>query len=164
MKYSESGYTLTELCVVLSIIALLASLAVANFNEQIPHRQLREASLELVGQLRLARQKAISGGASQSISFHSKLRQYNLFLGTRTLPGAVHFGSASNVTKAPSKGSIVPQDGISFQGDTATFLPDGTAGKKGTIYLSNSKNESVAIAVNFTGRVKKYLWNGHDWE
>ncbi len=159
MKHSNAGYTLVEIVIVLSITAILTSLAVSNFNEQIPHRQLREASLELVGQLRLARQKAISKGADETISFNAGQKQY----GTQTLPSHVRFGIASNVTKAPDEDEDLLINGISFAGDSATFRADGT-GKLGTIYLTNSKDESVKVTVNITGRVRKYLWNGHGWE
>ncbi len=164
MKRSEAGYTLLEMMIALAIVGMLTTLAVTNYSEQIPHQQLRDTSANLVAQLRLARQKAISRGTKETILFRPDVRQYdNSFLGVQTLPSHVRFGSSSNVKKAPNKDSKIPMDGISFIGDSATFGSDGTS-EMGTIYLTNSKNESVAIAVNITGRIRKYLWNGHDWE
>ncbi len=149
---------------VIAITGMLAALAVTHYSDQIPHQQLRDISSLLVGELRLARQKAISRGADETILFDSKLRQYkDSSLGTQTLPNHVRFGSDPKITKAPSGDSNIPQDGITFVGNSATFRPNGT-GKNGTIYLTNSKNESVSITINFTGRVRKYVWNGHDWE
>ncbi|MBI3358727.1 MAG: GspH/FimT family pseudopilin, partial [Nitrospirae bacterium] len=141
------------MAIVLAITTMLTSIAVTNFTEQIPHRQLREASVALAGELRLARQKAISKGADETISFNIGEKTY----GTQTLPSHVNFGRASNVPKLPSANSASQHDAEV----KATFYPDGT-GEMGTIYLTNSKEESVAITVNITGRVKKYLWNGHD--
>ena len=141
------GYTLLEIIIVLAIIAILTTLAVTNYSDQISHQQLRDASSGLVGQLRLARQKAISSGTKETISFNPQLRQYSdVSLGTQTtLPGNVDFGD------------------ITFVGNSATFRSDGT-GEMGTLYLTNSKNESVKITVNITGRVRKFLWNGQTWE
>jgi type IV fimbrial biogenesis protein FimT len=158
MKQSECGYTLLEMIIVITIIGILTSMAVTNYSEQIPHQQLRDASSELVGQLRLARQKAIAKGADETISFDIGEKKY----GMQTLPSHVHFGRATNVPKLPSADSD-PPDGISFTANRALFNPDGT-GKQGAIYLTNSKKESVAITVNITGRVRKYLWDGHDWK
>ena len=78
----------------------------------------------------------------------------------QTLPSHVRFGWAPNVKK-----EMGDTDSIDFSGDknTAIFYSNGV-GKMGTIYLTNSKNESVKITVNITGRVKKYLWNGNDWK
>jgi len=151
MKRSESGYTLLEIVVVIAIIGILTTMAVTNYSEQIPHQQLRDASSALVGELRLARQKAIFNGKDEIIP-----------IGMHPLPGHVRF-SASNVTKNTYNEKNLPDDGISFVGNSATFYSIGT-GESGTIYLTNSKKESVAITVNITGRVRKYLWDGHDWK
>ena len=165
MKRKEAGYTLLEMMIVLAIVGMLTTLAVTNYSEQVPHQQLRDISANLVGQLRLARQKAISRGTEETIFFRPDVRQYdNSFLGVQTLPSHVRFGWASNVTKAPDGDKKLPDGGISFVKNNVTFSSDGSSGKKGSIYLTNSKKESVAITINFTGRIRKYLWNGHDWE
>jgi len=164
MKKSALGFTLIEILIVIAITAFLASLAVTNFNEQMPHRQLREASLELVGQLRLARQKAISKGADETVLFYPNARQYDAsFLGMQTLPSHVRF-SSENVTKNTYNESNLPNNGISFDDNRAIFNSNGSVDNMGAIYLTNSKKESVAITVNITGRVKKFVWNGHGWK
>jgi len=163
MKHAEWGYTLVEIVFALSIVAILTFMSVTNYTEQIPHQQLRDASAALVGELRLVRQKAISGGTPTTISFDPNLREYkDPFIGVQTLPSHIHF-SASNVTKSTDGDRDLPDDGISFVGNRATFGSNGT-GNQGAIYLTNTKKESVAITVNITGRVKKFLWSGRDWK
>ena len=164
MKVEQSGYTTIELAVTLAIASILTSLAVYSFADAIPRQQLKEASQNLVGQLRLARQKAIADGVNTTLSFQPEQRQYDHpILGKQILPNHVRFGTPVGVIKAPNEGSTIPEDGISFNDNNATFQPNGMISELGTIYLHNTK-EAVAIRVNRTGRIKLSRWNGNDWE
>ncbi|MEK7748192.1 MAG: GspH/FimT family pseudopilin [Nitrospirota bacterium] len=156
MNRSQSGATLIELCIALAIVAMISLLAVTDFRAEAPRRQLKEASLNLVGQLRLARQRAITEGKEMAIP-PPAIRGM--------LPNDISIGVAKGITKTPAGRPLDEDDydGISFLNNTPIFSPNGTV-NKGAIYLKNSKNEGTAVTINFTGRVRKYRWNGKDWK
>jgi len=161
------GFTIIELVTTLAIASIIMGLAIYNFIDQIPHRQLRDASLTLVGELRLARQKAIAGGEDTTLSFPSASpKKYRSILGEQTLPQHVRFGIFD--PKIPrhtnAKNSTIPDNGLVYKADkdgitTISARKDGTI-ESGTIYLTNEK-EAAAIVVNFTGRINQLWWDGH---
>jgi general secretion pathway protein H len=167
------GYTTVELATVLAIASLLVFLAIDPFSGFLSRRQLRETSQTLVGQLRLARQKAISDGTDAKIIFEPAAnRYYHPVLGRQTLPPKVRFGVPNHINVAPNEGSRLPPNGVRFgkeDDDTglmesAVFKPNGTPLQPGTIYLTNNRGEAMGITVNITGRVKQHWWNGHAWQ
>lgn len=93
---------------------------------------------------------------------------YGGFKGNR-LPTGVRFGWGSDVEDVGknTNGDPLPSDGVSFSGDRAKFSPDGMPlgglSGTGTIYLKNTLDESYAITVAITGRVKIWRWYGSSW-
>lgn len=167
MAVSEKGHTLIELMVVLSLIGILAGLAFANPSSNVSHYNLRYAAQQLASDLRHIRQKAISEGVSDKVRFTPDSRQYHLpGMGERSLPSHIRFGARPSVPHLPEAGSM-PPDGVSFSQNGVTFQPNGTIqGVGGAIYLTNDPNrqETVAVTVNVTGRVKIYRWSGAEWK
>jgi prepilin-type N-terminal cleavage/methylation domain-containing protein len=167
MAFSKRGHTLIELMIVLSVVGLLALLAVSDFGMEIAKYHLRNAGRQLISDLRLIRQKAITEGFSNKVQFIPGSGRYHLpGLGERSLPSHVRFGARPAVPHLPDAGSV-PSDGVSFGENRVVFQPNGTIlGVGGAIYLTHdSKQQDVlAVAVNVTGRVKLYKWNGMEWK
>lgn len=163
-RFNEKGYTLVETMVVLAITASLSMMGVATFSTQIAHNHLTDAGRQIISDLRLIRQKAVTEGVSGQIRFSPEGGKYILTEGERTLPPQVRFGLREGVPPLPD--TVLPEDGISFRENTVTFQPNGTMmGLGGTIYLTNDSvhNETIAISVITTGRVKIRKWNGNVW-
>jgi prepilin-type N-terminal cleavage/methylation domain-containing protein len=162
---SQKGYTLVETMVVLGITASLSVLGVVTFSAQIAHNHLTDAARQILSDLRLVRQKAITEGVNGPVRFDPEGRKYFLLgLGERTLPAQVRFGLGEGVPPLPD--TVLPDDGISFRENIVTFQPNGTmTGVGGVVYLTNDSvhNETIAISVITTGRVKIRRWNGNVW-
>lgn len=162
---SQKGYTLVETMVVLAITASLSVMGVATFSTQIAHNHLTDAGRQIISDLRLIRQKAITEGVNEPVRFNPEGRKYFLpGLGERILPPQVRFGLKEGVPPLPD--TVLPADGISFRENTVTFQPNGTMmGLGGAVYLTNDSvhTETVAISVVTTGRVKIRKWNGNEW-
>ena len=167
MSDSQRGHTLIELMVALSLVGILAVLAVQNLGSRISHYSLRHAGQQLAADLRTIRQKAITEGFSHKIRFMPDLLRYDLpGIAERSLPSQIRFGLNTNVPRLPDTGSI-PSDGISFVENKVTFQPNGTiVGLGGTVYLTDdsARHDTLAVTVNVTGRVKIYRWNGEKWK
>lgn len=63
-----SGFTLTELLVVLAIAGVLAAMAMPSFQSLIQSQQLKNASFELFSSLSLARSEAIKRNANVTLT------------------------------------------------------------------------------------------------
>jgi len=180
----EDGYSAVELLIALVLLGILLTLGLYNYSKQIPHYELREASRALVSDLRKIRQMAVAEGRSFTVAFYpgqgeecdlsyagmdAYCEEDNSDLLQYMLPAHVHFGALGEIDSRPgcSGGcSSPPTDGISFPGDSATFNPNGTVSGMGTVYLSNApfRNESHAVTVNITGRVRLWKWAGSEWQ
>jgi len=175
---SKKGYTAIEMIAVLAVVGVLTSVALVNHFAQKPHTNLRENGREIVSQLRHLRQKAITTGVTTTLEFLPTQGLYSLSDDEeKSLLPHVRFGYPVEVNKTPGdevfSEESAPTDGVSFRDELASFQPDGTPGRQGTIYLTNaplggaphgSYNEGLAISVNATGRVKLYTWRGTKWE
>lgn len=165
VPFSQKGYTLFEMMVVLAITASLSMLGVATFSFRIAHHHLTDAGRQVLSDLRLIHQKAITEGVSRPVRFDPEGRKYLLpGLGERTLPPQVRFGLKEGVPPLPD--TVAPDDGISFRENIVTFQPNGTmTGVGGAVYLTNDSvhNETIAISVITTGRVKIRRWDGNVW-
>ena len=74
------------------------------------------------------------------------------------LPGRISFGSSA--TESVTKGSSVPGNGITFNGNPqrVAFYANGR-GKMGTVYLQNERGGSYALSVNILGRIHVRKWS-----
>jgi len=136
------GFTLLELVTTLAIVSILIFLAVSSFIDQTPRRQLKEAASTLIGQFQLVRQKAITDGKQYKIVFDPDTKKYSyqtvggkqMALGEQTLPQHVMFGPLNKDARE------------------VIFYQNGTI-ENGTLSLKNSKEESIKITTNITGRI-----------
>jgi type IV fimbrial biogenesis protein FimT len=66
--FKQAGFTLIELMVTVSMVAILASLAAPGFREIIAAQRMRTAAFGLMSDLTLARSEAVKRGASVSVA------------------------------------------------------------------------------------------------
>ncbi|NOY85114.1 MAG: prepilin-type N-terminal cleavage/methylation domain-containing protein [Nitrospirae bacterium] len=187
---SKKGYTFIELMVVLALVGLASSIALSSHLAQKPRAQLRQASREILSQLRGIRQQSITTGQVTTICFSDDDdllqingdniavadNEYVIIPGRtkKTLPSKIRFGYPDDVTETPRGGalSVASQDGITFN-PCVSFQPNGTANSlNGQIYLTNAsdnpednlQHESFAIDINVTGQVRLYRWKNTQWQ
>jgi len=73
----HSGYTVAELVVSLSVVAIMAAIAVPNFLEYLPTHRLNGASRQLYSDVLWARSRAVADRNNYNITFIS-VTQYRL--------------------------------------------------------------------------------------
>lgn len=119
----QAGFTLTELLVVLAIIALLITAIPALLQSAMPGARSLAAARGLAQDLRIARGQAIAGGNATAIRFDPARQVYLLEPGDkpRTLPNAVRFSLQGG--KPAAQIGFYP-DGSSTGGEV--LVGDGT--------------------------------------
>ena len=67
MQQVQKGFTLIELMVTITIVAVLLSVGIPAFNSVVNQQQLKGATETLASDFRRARSAAIAGGASSDV-------------------------------------------------------------------------------------------------
>lgn len=137
---SESGYTLTELLVVLAITLLIVGITPALYRTVVPAAQLKSNAVSLLGYLRAQQLTALRSGQAISLQIHAH------HIGDRRR-NQTGFDLA-----APAELSYQPSF---FDSDRAgadlTFYPDGTS--SGGIVTLQRGHSHQTIEINWlTGR------------
>src|SRR6267378_4090715 len=140
------GFTLVELVVVLTVIAIVLTFSVPALRSLGGSHSLKGSAENIVAQLRLARQKAVSTGVAQPVHF----------LGTNVY----HIHYASGVS-ASAQWTLPLQ--IKFGRNLAdwyTMTPDGrvvaTGNADGVIPLVDDRGNRDTVTVQSSGTVLAY--------
>jgi Tfp pilus assembly protein FimT len=165
IKSYLKGYTLVELLVVIGIIIIAALIAFPHLGNWIPRLKLSNTTRDVISDLRLARQYAVSQNRQFRVTFDVNNEQYKL------MRGDASFGSTA-WTQIEYTRDYTNPDEPSYSIDlySATndiiFNPDGSASSTLTVELRNSKGERYQVRIEnpATGFVKSYYWNGTSWE
>ena len=138
------GFTLIEMLITVTVIGLLLAFSVPAFRSLSGSQGLKGAAENVAGQLRLARQKAVSTGTVQPIHF-TGLTVYHvhpfagaIVLGTTwTLPPNVSFGRFMNDFY-----NMQPSGRVTLQGGADGFIP-----------LVDSRGNRDTVAVESSGMI-----------
>ena len=152
LRNKQSGFTLTELIIIIAIVAVFAAIATPNFLSYLPKSRLNGAARQVMGDLMAARMKAVSLNHRVKVFFYSN-HQYKIC-----------DDANNNGTVTDGEGDVQLKDihsnyhdvTISFKDDlikNPIFSPKGTASNRKNIKLTNSSG-SKYIKIAITGRVK----------
>ena len=135
----NTGFTLLELLVVLTILVLLAGAWPLAAPHLFPTQQLRNEAQLLVGQLRIARTTARVTGNVQNMEIPGSGTAYRVAAQTHDLPSGLSLHLRDTVTRASS--------------NTLMFFPDGSS-TGGTLDIART-NRAISIRVShLTGRAE----------
>jgi prepilin-type N-terminal cleavage/methylation domain-containing protein len=146
VRPNQAGFTLLELSVVALIFGLILAFSVPFFGSYSQSQLLGASSEELVSQLRLSRQKAMSIGHQQRMTFTTGANGSYVVrdmtttkdAGPFTLPKGITLESASLLVGGTT-------------GQVVTALSDGRFSGSGAIVLRDSKGRRDTVLVQTSG-------------
>ncbi len=143
----RSGYTLTELMIVLGIMGVALMLTQMWLSSQLPNWRLNGAVRQVVSDLLAAKMKAVVERNKQRIFFQDE-RHY-LILDDDNNNGKIDPGEPQEVRDIQAD----YRDVVLTATNNPSFLPRGTASNLASITLTNPAGKRT-ITVSITGRVK----------
>ena len=142
-----SGYTLTELMIVLGILAVVVGLSGIWLSSQLPQYRLNGAIRQICADLLAAKAQAVRQGNEVRI-FFTDPQHYDI-LDDDNNNGRADPGEAVEARSIQEEFA-----GVAIESNrNPIFNPRGTASSFGTITVSNASGEK-AITISITGRVK----------
>jgi prepilin-type N-terminal cleavage/methylation domain-containing protein len=144
---SRRGFTLLELLVAVALVGVLAAIAVPSFQRQIERWRLGAAARQLVMDLKVARSRAIVGGAAQRVHFTVPGGSYQL---ERQRPGGA-YAAVGSATLLPDGVRVVD---CTAAGDGIGFRPRGHAITFGSVTLRNASGDERRVVVDIAGRMR----------
>jgi len=142
MKGVCRGFSLIELLIAMSLVAIMAAIAVPQFQRYAANTDLKTAAREMAGDFAAVKQMAVADNVKYEIAINVTGNGYTL---SRTDPSAVVW------TKSPASfGSGVSIQSTTYSG-AVTFQKRGTV-TNGTVILRNTRGSTATITTNITGR------------
>ena len=133
----NSGFTIIEMMVVISILTVMTSIAIPGFINWLPNYRLRSGVEDIQSTLQLARLKAINQNTSATVAFDINNEKYSASVG----------GQQFRSGKMPAGVNI---DSVSGSG-SVSFDSQGFASSAVNIVVENSLNSSKTVSVKLTG-------------
>jgi len=172
----DAGFTLTEVIVICTVLAILSAIAIPGFAGWLPNYRLRSAARDLFSNFQLAKQTAIKRGTHCTVSFNQSIGgvayDYVVYVdadqdleydaGEEVIGSVLLSDRYRGVELDTSQGG---GDGLSFMNNdnglpSVAFLSNGvtcnnTGGaESGTAYLKNSKGRTESVSVSALGNIR----------
>jgi prepilin-type N-terminal cleavage/methylation domain-containing protein len=136
---ANKGFTLIEMLIVISLIAIITAIAVPQFTRYTQNNALQSAARELAGDIQIIRQRAAADSAAYTLQFLDNTRY------TYTLPP--NPAVIKNVTTLTDY-SDIRFDENTFPGNRIMFQPRGTMAQWGRVRLTNNRGSTVLLTAS----------------
>ena len=163
MRANDSGFTMTELAVVIAVVAIISAIAMPNLVGWIPKRKLGIGARDILNAVESARLTAVRNRVSVGVEFLDNNIRYRVWLddgagGTGEPDDAIRNGNERYILTRTLPAGIT-LTGASFGGprsfrfDSQGF-PIGTDGNPtdGSITITNKKDSRI-VAMTLAGNV-----------
>ncbi len=169
----ERGFSLLELCVVVTIIGILAMMAFPEMGDAVLERHTYDDAGQILGLVHTARTRAMGRGAATMVTFDTATAglargNFQIYEAVSPNPG----GASDTTARLPNSSCLLPQFGWTNGTPTNTFI-DGVNLNGGyetnanilarVVTFNNTGTPSVAggiVALCFTPLGRTYFWTG----
>ena len=138
----DTGFSLVEMVVIVLILGIIAAFSIPTLRGYTESQRLRGASQNLAGQIRLARQKAISTGVEQHFVFELD-----------ALNSDYRIQNPGRIVRWEFPKGIVYDETPADDLDSLLLSPTGRAAPAGSIVLVDSRGNRDTIDIQLSGLV-----------
>lgn len=146
----RGGFTLIELLVVAAVLVILGMAAVYNVVARAPYHRMDDARLQLMGDLRGARQSAVTRSAPAYVSFETSLKRYTIWVDADR-DGAVDVGEQT-VRQLPAYEEMT-MSATMLQGTFSAMGTWSSAPRVGRVSLTMNPVGTQTIYITPSGEV-----------
>lgn len=150
----KSGFSLIEMMVVITLIALVVVMVRINSNF-LSSYIIRAQIEQLFSTCHRARQSALAYNRTECIEFDLHANTYRWAGSVRQLPRGIRFGYLPATKGPPANPTTLLHKPITFAGDHITCYPDGII-QSGTVYLVDD-NATMMYAISNAVSAVSYL-------
>ena len=155
----QSGFTVVELVVVISLIGILAAITIPNLLTWIPKYYIKSAARDLYSNMQLAKMAAIQNSADSTITYSSGPDTYTIS-GAMTATVTLEDDYRSGVRFDPAPGTA-PFSDTSITFDSRGTVPGGPS----YAYLSNADGSLLyRVGALVSGVIKLEQQVGGVWQ
>lgn len=170
---------MVELIMVVALIGLAAAMAIPNIGEGIAKTRVKRAARDLLSNMQWAKSSAVRYNQVWAVKFDPVNGKYEVFAdwdqdnnnGTlrktvllSSYGSDIKYGHGDADKAATKAGGDLPDDDVSFAGNTAIFTVRGMASRLGYVYVDNEKKKSYAVGVqSLAGSIVVKEWLSGQW-
>jgi prepilin-type N-terminal cleavage/methylation domain-containing protein len=175
MTKRQSGFSMLELLVVVSITLVLAAIGIPRVAAVVQNYRTVGDARSIASQFALARMRAASNFTRARLNFNLAANTYQLEVWNKTaaafqIEGAVQslsqgvtFGFGSIATPAGSQSPIAQTTPITFNSRGITVDGSGNPTGNSAIYITNGNGLYFAVTASLTGQTRAWEYNGTTW-
>ena len=188
----RNGFTLIELLVTISILGIMASIAIPSFSRWYPNYRLRSAATDIHSSMHLAKLQAVKDNGECAVVFDSGNEKYEVISGgadkdystagdnvtIKTVDfldyddnGSVGYGRSTGSTPLDADRGFDNNITFSNSGDGADIVVfnsrgmiNGQPNSAGEVYVRNSSDTSYVVGVSAGASILLRKWMGGTWE
>ncbi len=157
MLTRAKGFSVIELLVVVSVMALLLAIVIPNLLRFLPAHKLASGMSQVMGDLRLARQKAIAEGNDFVISYpvEADAEYYKVHDNDNSDRPPNEAGEHVLRIRLPSQVEFVGSETFAFKSDGTAIDTDGDPVMAFHVVLKNRRGDRDSVSVLPSGMVMK---------
>ncbi len=176
----ETGFTMIELLITVSIIGIVCAIAIPSFSSYYDKSCLMAVASEITGMIDEARQRSLCDDHDYGVGFDPATGRVRLIAGKgrddewntaddqvvrsfslASKGGGLRFGYGPY---GPRAGCAAAPDGVAFPNNNALICNPELTGTSGTVYLITRSGSAMAISTNSTEYgYKLWRWGGKKW-